>query len=440
MLSRPAVRWIATSILLSVIGGVAGPAGALPSTPKVRIFEAPPACCSGAWAGLVRGVATGVDLETVAIALYAETDLLYIQPFTESLLPLDAAGRFESTTRGGTDYVALLVTRGFVAPPTLSAAPEIGGSVLAIARASQDIRHLQFAGRTWGVKAAPVALGPGANIWSDAPDAVFVDAGGALHLRIAPRGDVWECAEVWTDERVATGRFRFHVATPLSSLDPNVIFSGFLFADGGEEADIEWGRFGSVASDNLRFAVQPDQFQSTTIQVDGSTTQDIAWTPAGMEFALRAATGAPLLEWRAPGPVPESNWMRLRFNLWLAGGQPPTDAMPFEVVVRDVGIAIPSAAGPALADPLGLVVANPALDGHLQFRATAGGGTPASIDIFDVHGRWLERAWHAPLTASAMTWPPRSAAGLSAGVYLVRLTTPTATVARKVVVTPRRVR
>ncbi len=406
------------------------------AAPAVRIFEAPPACCFGVPAGLVRGVATGVDPDSAVVALYAATDLQYVQPIEGSRLGLDAAGRFESLTHGGSDYAALLVRPDFVPPPTLVALPEVGGPVLAVTRASTDIRHIQFAGCNWGVKAAPVPLGPGGNSWSDSPANVWVDPAGALHLRVARRDSIWECAEVWTDERIDFGRCRFRVASSLGSLDINVVFAGFLFADTGAEADIEWGRFGVAAAENLHFAVQPDRSMSAPAAVDAPTVQDLTWWPDTMDFAVRDAANVPVAAWRAPGPAPAAPWMRLRFNLWLAGGVPPADGAAVEVVVSGVEFATPAASAESAPPQLSLVVANPALQGRLVIRTAASDRAQGTIDVFDVRGRRVGRAWNGPVDRASITWPPRTMSQLAAGVYLVRLNARTETIARKVVVSP----
>ena len=83
-----------------------------------------------------------------------------------------------------------------------------------------------------------------------------------------------------------------------------------------------------------------------------------------------------------------------------------------------------------------MACANPAPQGRLVIRTTASDRTQGTIDVFDVRGRRVGCAWNGPLDRASITWPPRTMSQLVAGVYVVRLTARTGTIARKIVVSP----
>ena len=70
-------------------------------------------------------------------------------------------------------------------------------------------RVLDFAGRRWGVKEAPLPVGPGGNYFSSSPSDVFVDAQGRLHLTVRFRDGVWWSSEVVLLEELQWGDYWF---------------------------------------------------------------------------------------------------------------------------------------------------------------------------------------------------------------------------------------
>jgi len=102
--------------------------------------------------------------------------------------------------------------------------------------------RIPFAGCRWIVKSSgDVPFGPGPNLWSDAPENVWVDAEG-MHLRLVERDGQWTCAEVMSESYIGYGRLRFEVdgaidfelegASALDFEDPEDAFYVILREDG----------------------------------------------------------------------------------------------------------------------------------------------------------------------------------------------------------------
>lgn len=425
---RRGTTWGAVLVAASfaTLGPVFGVAGAAP--PELTILEAPPACCAGTWAGEFRGSVSGADASTTAVVLYARTDLYYVQPYAASTLDIDALGRWGSMVRGGTSYAALLVRGGYQPPATMSTLPEPGGDVLAVRRAPDDQRRIDFAGFPWLVRASGASVfGPGPNLWSDDPQAVWTDAGGDLHMTLAPRQGIWYAAEVYGEWPLGFGRYRFEVDGPLDRLDPNVVFSGFLYADSGAELDVEWARWGDAAKpDNAQFSAPPDRLQRFTHpSMVGPVTAEILWMPDQVGFTLRAGAlgqpGATLATWSMAEAIPDPSGARIRFNLWLAGGAPPSDGLPVEIVVRDFAFAQPTDVADAAPRGWRLDAPTFASGGRLDYRIETARPVDLVVRLVDVRGRRIATLFtgQVPAGSHALGWQPEPGVTLARGVYFL---------------------
>lgn len=215
-------------------------------------------------------------------------------------------------------------------------------AVLLITSPAWADRTLRFAGRAWVVKSGQ-GLGPGPNDWSDAPENAWVDGAGALHLKITRRGDRWSCAEIYSQEPVSYGVYRFEFQNALGHLDPNVVVAAFLYESDRQEADIEFSRWGDRdAPTNAQYVVQPSedpqQRERFSLQADGATIHQIDWSPLGTRFTSLAAD-ATLHEWQGPPSAVAMTAPRLRLNIWLDHGRAPQDDREAEVVVKSAARA-----------------------------------------------------------------------------------------------------
>jgi hypothetical protein len=369
-----------------------------------------------------------VDTDSVVVVVYAQTDMYYVQPFVGVTTPVTCTGTFSVATHGGGRYCALLARRGWIPPAVAAELPPPGGPVLAGACAPQDLRRLEFAGRTWMVKSTgSVPFGPGPNLWSDSPDNVWVDPEGHLHLRITQRGGQWFCAEVYTLSTIGYGRYRFEVAGNVGDLAPEVVFAGFIYAEQGNEADIEFSRWGEAARpQNAQFVVQPDAVHPFSLGPGGTSTHEIHWRPEGIDFASWAGDvagiPAPIASWSHAGSLPRPDAERLRFNLWLFGGRPPSVGDETEVVVRSLAADQPTdAVGPG--GDLQLLaprLAGRSLDYVVQLPHPGG----VRLRLFDPRGRLVHELLgaHLPAGRHVGSWDPGSAGlRLARGFYFLRL-------------------
>lgn len=200
---------------------------------------------------------------------------------------------------------------------------------------------LEFSGYTWTVKDHNRKIGPGPNFFSKAN--VSVDSAGRLHLSIQKSRNKWTVAEVINHASLGYGTYTWTIGSA-PVLDPNVVLGLFTWNDDPayhhREIDIEYARWGNASDpNNAQYVVQPwdtagneHRWQESSLQ--GGSTHAFTWRPDRVEFVSRAADGTILHAWTYDGPdVPVPGGENPRINLWLFGGQAPTDGQPVEVIV-----------------------------------------------------------------------------------------------------------
>ena len=199
-----------------------------------------------------------------------------------------------------------------------------------------------WAGEVWSIKTSRAAVGPGPNVF--ARDNVSVDADGRLHLRITrdTSGD-WTSAEVIGPRTYGYGTYTFTVASPVHDLDPNVVLGLFTWSDRApyahREIDIEFARWGQAADQtNAQYVVQPagnpGHLQRFVQPPMSSSTHRFTWRPGRIDWASVDGVGAPISAYSyAASDVPRTGDERVRLNLWLFGGRPPTNGQPVEVIL-----------------------------------------------------------------------------------------------------------
>jgi hypothetical protein len=52
--------------------------------PAIVITLSPPDCCHAAWGGTIAGTVANVETDDVAVFVYAETDVYYVQPVEDA--------------------------------------------------------------------------------------------------------------------------------------------------------------------------------------------------------------------------------------------------------------------------------------------------------------------------------------------------------------------
>lgn len=190
-------------------------------------------------------------------------------------------------------------------------------------------RTLDFAGYSWDVKAG--FGNPGANLWSNDTTDVWVDEGGRLHLTLSRKGNGrWYATEVISKETFDYGTFTFYLEAEPADYDPHVVAGVFLYRDEQNEIDLEFSRWGD--KENYQFGnyvIQPaehpgNQFRFPVLTSGTYTTHRIVWKPDEILFSSwhghwdEAPDDKIIAQWQYAGKhIPESNGLRLFFNLWL---------------------------------------------------------------------------------------------------------------------------
>lgn len=264
-------------------------------------------------------------------------------------------------TTGGVDETASKIAAFLVpadyGPPLLSGPPSLPVSLLetavahtAVERSTQGTtRLLFFSGYEWWVKASDTPVGPGPNPFSDSRDNVWLDSQGQLHLKITEESGVYKTAEVVSKDSFGYGSYIFHLTSPVSQLDPNVVLGLFLWSDDPDfnhrEIDIEFSRWQDPLNQNAQFVVQPwdtpGNMERFDMGPDGVSTHAFTWLPDEIRFQSALGSDFPsenqediTHEWLYTGEdIPVSGSENVRMNLWLVWGIPPTDGSETEIVI-----------------------------------------------------------------------------------------------------------
>ena len=237
----------------------------------------------------------------------------------------------------------------------LSFVPEPSSFSASPHRSEDDIRMIQWAGRTWRVR--PWPGGPGPNLWCDKPDCVWVDGSGALHLTIRHLDGHWYASEISTADFTNFGKHRFYVEGPIDDLDPNVVLGLFLYSniqdDDVEELDVEFSTWGDAtpAADEGWYTTWYQNAIGEQYSFDVSlsglyTTHVIDWQAASIDFeSLHGFYQEPpdssyiIARWNTTNsnviPTPGDE-MRIHLNLWLMNGAAPEDRQEVEIIIRDL--------------------------------------------------------------------------------------------------------
>jgi hypothetical protein len=282
-------------------------------TPVVEFTTIPPAAQGGrervdTIAGRVSGARPGQQ-----IVVYARSGPWWVQPWPDkAFIPIKANSTWSTTTHLGFEYAALLVEPGYHPPSTIDTVPVAGGSVIAVSTTKgtgsvqlAPTKPLKFSGYDWHVRTIASDRGGMNNLYD--PDNAWIDAAGALHLRIKKRGSRWTCAEVVLNRSLGYGTY-ITVVRDTFQLEPAAVLSLNTFDDwGGEqhfrEMDVEVSRWGNAASkNNAQYAVQPFYIPGNLapfIAPSGTLTHVLHWESGRASFkTVRGSSdhpGAPVV-------------------------------------------------------------------------------------------------------------------------------------------------
>jgi hypothetical protein len=236
------------------------------------------------------------------IVLYARSGTWWLQPLVnQPFTKIQSNMKWTNATHLGTEYAALLVEPNYRPQAMTDTLPTPGGAVAAVAivkgQNSPPSKMIQFSGYEWRVRNAPSNRG-GHNLYD--PGNAWVDASGALHLRIAKVDDKWTCAEVSLNRSMGYGTYSFTVRDT-SQLELAAAFAMFTYDYAGadqnyREVNIEISRWGDPASHNAQYVIQPYYVPTNVARFTapaGVLTHSFRWEQGRVTFrTVRGGAGA----------------------------------------------------------------------------------------------------------------------------------------------------
>lgn len=395
--------------------------------------------------GYTSGKVSGVDFSQYKVAGYIEVDdALWTKPtLAAPLTDISADGTFTfDITTGGCDAFAFRVL-AFLVPANIDQEkikcfPCCINYLVdeAVARASYKRspkpKIIKFSGKDWTVKRRDCPGGPGGNLFSDDPRRVWVDQAG-LHLTITKgKSGRWYSTEVILKKSFGYGIYRIVTNSRVDIYNENVVGGLFLWdtqacAFHNREIDIlEFARWGNANEyTNAQNVVQPcnacpgcsdncERFRVDLTNEDQLLTHFLIWTPKKAEFrtyrgkfaSLPAPSDKNLVNsWVYDGSdLPEPGKEKVRFNLWLFGGNPPSDGKKADLVITDfawtpiekVTVTIDGVS------PYG------SLDGYVWGHVIGVDPSQYEVEtyIYVRSGWWTKPFWNSPFTPikSDKTW------------------------------------
>lgn len=230
--------------------------------------------------------------------------------------------------------------------------PSQAEAVVYANRLNPSSRHFTFSDYGWSVKTSSGSLaGPGPNYFSDSTNTVWLDAQGALHLKINYQNGGWQCAEVISDRSFGYGQYRFSISAPVSVLGSNTVLGMFTWSNDSayndREIDIEMSRWGySFGSTNVaNYAISPygtgQVLRFGLPATATNTTHSFIWQSNSIAFrslnggfSASPAASNILQSWTNSTAIPAGG-EQVRINLWLNHGTAPDNGQPVEVVISN---------------------------------------------------------------------------------------------------------
>lgn len=276
--------------------------------------------------------------------------------------PINADGTFEvDITTGGIDDLAEIIYVGVC--KNNADMPVIQGGclpenlpVLDSLKQKREMwrchRVIEWSGHSWWVKTSRMgALGPGPNVFSDAPQNVFVDEDGNLHLKIINDDGVWKCSEIVSIDTFGYGVYEFElVSGPV--LDKNIVLGLFTWendvpVEHNREIDIEFSNWGNYENEIGQYVIQPWQNEANMFKFDmpiieAPSIHLFHWKPDQIQFQSFCCSENWLTaedivaEWLYTGnDIPTTFKENVRLNLWIFDGSAPSNNEEQEVIVKN---------------------------------------------------------------------------------------------------------
>jgi hypothetical protein len=268
------------------------------TVPAIEFSKVPPAAQGGRErVDTVSGRATGAHAGQ-HVVVYARSGPWWVQPWPDQpLIPIQADSTWNTSTHLGFQYAALLVDPGYHPPPTMDVEPTKGGSIVAVkivngtgATELAPTVPMHFSGYDWKVRTIASDRGGLNNLYD--PDNAWMDASGALHMRIKKKGGRWTCAEVEMTRSLGYGTYIL-VVRDVSRLEPAAVLSINTFDDWGgdqhyRELDVEISRWGDATNkNNAQYGIQPFYVPGNLapfVAPPGTLTHSMHWESGRASF------------------------------------------------------------------------------------------------------------------------------------------------------------
>lgn len=324
-----------------------------PVIPKIAFTTIPPAAQGGREkVALVAGRVTGAHAGQ-QIVVYARSGPWWVQPWPDkSMIPIQADGTWSTPSHLGFEYAAMLVEPSYHPAPTMDVTPTRGDAVVAveIVKGTGPVAlaptvPLHFSGYDWNVRTISSDRGGINNLYDG--DNAWVDAHGAMHLRIRKKGEKWSCAEVVLTRSLGYGTYVVTVRDT-SRLEPAAVLSFTTFDDWGgdqhyREMDTEVSRWGDASAKNTaQYAIQPFYVPGNVapfILPAGTLTHAMQWESGRASFrTIRGNSipaGAPLVsEHVFTSGVPSAGQETFQFLFYVVASDKSPMQKDAEVVVE----------------------------------------------------------------------------------------------------------
>jgi hypothetical protein len=275
------------------------------------------------------------------IVIYARSGPWWVQLWPDQyLVPIQSDSTWSTPTHLGFEYAALLVDPGYKPPPTMDVPPSQGGPVVTV-KIVKGVgptqyaysKPLHFSGYDWAVRTIRADRGGMNNPYD--PDNVFTDAGGALHLGITKKDDVWNCSELHLTRSLGYGTYVLTMRDT-SKLEAAAIFSMHTWDDFGDqhyrEMDVEIGRWGDSANkNNAQYGIQPFYVPGNLAEFSqpaGTLTHSLRWESGRASFktvrgSTMSATAPVVYEHVFTSGVPTAGDANIVMDLCLVPSKTP---------------------------------------------------------------------------------------------------------------------
>jgi beta-glucanase (GH16 family) len=201
---------------------------------------------------------------------------------------------------------------------------------------------IEFAGKQWTAKAGLNPVGPGPNYFSR--NNILVDENNHIQLSVDRIDGRWTSAELISDSSFGYGRYSITLGNISGALSDSAVLGFFTWDESPEyfhrEIDIEIRKIviNNVAYSG-EFTVQPwdepGHAHQFGLKPTSGSVYSFEWGPDRIAFEIRDSKNKVKESWVfSDRKVPIPGNEKVRINLWLVDGTPPTDSKRIEVTVK----------------------------------------------------------------------------------------------------------